>query len=268
MFKAKLQSVKWVIYTSIVLFLFSCGTKDSTNVAVEDIYARVAIDVNNSGTAKIRIDLKEGNFIGESLDLTGNDTLQLSFNGESIAIKKDNDLFDIDYEASVETHGLSGVFSFGFVRNNQTVVAAEANLSPSFDILTPTKGSVFNSSDSLVDISWSNPNQAEVVELHGTLTCDTIEDDLDLDTDSENEEYRLQDTGSDSLPLYHLISNLILEVTLEDEEIISSNPCDLSFDLAKVHEKPLTGFMSGSTIRVSQNRSSYTYKVTGIESNN
>lgn len=260
------QGLKWVFYLVVSVTLFACGTEDSEDVDVSDIYASVRADVGENGTARIRIDLQEGSSLGKSLDLSGGDQLQLSFNGQDIPIQKDHDLLDIDYEASLDTQGSSGVFSFAFVRQGKVSVATDASLGESFSIVKPAKGSVFESSDAYIDVDWTSTNQPLKMELFGKLTCDTIEDDFSLDTDTENEEYDLQDTGSGTLPLFDLISNLILEVTLEDEEIIATNPCDLSFELARTDEAPLTGFVAGSTIRIRQIRSSYTYKVFGIDS--
>lgn len=251
----------------IIVNITACNSKDSETVVTEDIFMTVFIDVDESENARIRISLKENNALGAPLVLTGEDSIILEFNDEEIPLNKDTDFLDIDYEGSVDTQGQEGAFILRFMRSDEITVEEVATLGKGFDITGPSSGSTFSEEDALVEVTWSNTQQQVDMELHGTLACTTIDDELDLDIDHENETWTVADTGQANIRLFELIFNIILEVTIEDEEIVSFEPCELSFTLTRIDSQKLFGLEDSSVMRIRQIRSSPTYDVRGIDSN-
>lgn len=260
---------KIILSISVIGFsalMTGCSSEFSENVETEDIYLVATVEVDASLQARIRVELKEGNLLGRAIEISGQDRLTLDFNGTNIPLTKDRDLLDIDYEGSIDTLGQSGQFNVNFSRANSDPVTVSATLGSPFSITSPVSGASFSDDDSYVYVTWDNADDNTGVILRATLSCLTVEDDGSTEIDHENETYTLADTGSGDFPLFELIFNIIAEITLEDEEIVASEPCDLAFSLAKMDEVILPQFASNSFIRVEQVRQSSTFKVFGIDS--
>ncbi len=239
-----------------VIFLSGCDllSEDSDDIISEDIYILAEFTAKGSLSTYIKVNLHKKDSFGQPLELVNGDKLTVTFLGNSVELSKDDNFIEIDYTASIANQGQSGMYTLTFDRHDGSQITSTVIMPEPYTINSPNENTVFHENDNVV-VTWSPAVVNNEVSFHGHLRCKTYEDDLSTEWDNENETWQTSDDGEYSLPLNKLISNLTLEITIEDEHFDYTTPCTLDFDISRANQGDLLGqYVSGSRLTAVQYR--------------
>lgn len=238
------------------IFLSGCDllSEDSDDVTSENIYILAELTAKGNSSTYIKVNLHKNESFGQPLELVNGDKLTVSYLGNSVELTKDNNIVEIDYTASIANQGQGGTYTLTFDRHDGSQITSTVIMPEPYTINSPSEHTVFKENDN-VTVTWSPAVTGNDLSFHGHLRCKTYEDDLSTEWDNENETWLTSDDGEYLLPLNKLISNLTLEITLEDEHFDNSVPCSLDFDISRTNHGDLAGkYESGSRLIAVQYR--------------
>lgn len=227
----------------------SVNSKDSTKVETGSIYLNVQLlEVSGSNSTKITANLHSRDKTGSSLALVDGEYITAQYGDQEIRLKKDEELLEIDYDGYIATNSEGGRFTITLHRANADSHSFEIEMPPSFTVTAPQKGDVYHE-DSELELLWAPIAPANHIWVHGHIACESIEDDLELDIDNENETWKAPDIGVFPVPIDLLAANIRGEISLEDEELLAGRPCEFDLEIYRENEQNLADvFAEGSAV--------------------
>lgn len=236
---------------ALALLLGACSvnSKDSTKVETGNIYLNVQLfERSGSNSTKITANLHSRDKTGSSLALADGEYITAEFGGQEIQLEKDEELLEIDYDGRIETTAEGGRFTITLHRASGDSHSFYIDMPPSFTVAEPSPGDIYHE-DSEVELLWAPPLPSALINIHGHIACESIEDDLELDIDNENETWLTADVGVFLVPVDQLAANIRRETALEDEELLAGNPCEFDLEVYRETQKSLAdAFAEGSAI--------------------
>jgi len=88
----------------------------------------MALEASTTGRTGVNVELNVGGRNGTNIELSGNERLEASVGGETIRLTQDTDLFDVDYEGTLNTSTSNDPYRISFFRedagNNLELIAS------------------------------------------------------------------------------------------------------------------------------------------------
>jgi hypothetical protein len=240
----------------LVILLIGCSKEKSENLTAKDIYTAIDIVQNADGSSEVTVEMRKDSILGMGVELSQGDSLVAIYEGKETILQKDEDLIHVDYVGKFYSQGSTGELIVRFKRDKSASIDTKIHLLPAFTLHYPTHGNEFRNDES-IPVQWSPGVIDGTMRIHGYLACRTIDDELDVDLETENEEWGFSDTGNYSFTADVLIKSLERELVFEDDEhIIKSEKCDMDLDLFRSESKFIGDvYAESSSIKVKQIRS-------------
>ncbi len=227
--------------------LSGCSAEDtnSTDVSTGSIWARIKVESETTGSTRVSVELNEEWRLGPNINLIGNDRLEVSSGGLASELKKDIDLFDIDYNTRLATSSSEDPFRIAFYRNNGAINnQSVVSLPDGFTMTSPAEEQIFTDIDNVL-VTWTPARSGAEIKLAVNTHCRLLNGTKPHSIES----YFIADTGSAVIDLNEINS-------LDRPDLNKSGNCELSIAL----ERKQTGvvdpvFSIRSEIFATQNRS-------------
>lgn len=240
---------KKCLFLLLITTLSAClESEKSEGIISNEIYMKIDFTQEvGSNDTMITAFINRDNSYGNRIKLSDGEELIVSNAGVDVNLEENDSLLGIGYEGLI-SDSANDKFIAVFRRSDGTEVKSEITMPSSFDVMSPLSGDNYYEGDDLF-VTWSPSLINTEITIHGHIACTTIEEDLEIDTDNENETWTISDTGNFDLPLGVLASNMRLEVFLGNDELLTDIPCDFDVDVSRENEKDLNNFYAqGSTI--------------------
>ena len=247
----KLNSAQRLILpltTVVLIALTGCNSESSSSedIRTQGIWAKMDVDGQPDGRSRVVVELNVGGEFGTNVELTEDEYLEVSANGETVRLSEDNDLFDIDYQTYIDTIESNTEFNIRFYRSNgEAIVNSTGNLPEAFEITAPQSTEVFSRQD-ILTLAWTPAQSAGSINFIATLSCPTIGGGS---TSSANY-VTIQDSGEYQ---YTIANHSIFDGTTPNLD--TSAQCDMSLTLRRLGTGTIdSAFDSGSEFSTSQTR--------------
>lgn len=162
------------IFLFILLILMTaCNSSEveSESINTSGIWAGMQVESFDGDTVKISVELNVGGSTGTNVVLSGNDRLEVSVDGITQILDRDNDLFDVDYQTNLSNLSENAEVTISLIRTTETSAPNSMVVLPSpFSILSPVENEVFSKTGN-VPLSWNVGAQTSEMEIHYFIIC-------------------------------------------------------------------------------------------------
>lgn len=256
-----MKQFKRLALTTAALGLAACGTSDSENYDLDEICIDAKVRVESHQVADVEVNLREDDLFGDSLQLTADDEMQLTFNNRAIRLRQDVDIMEVDYEGKLDTQGDTGWFSFAFYREGSRAIYREVELPKAFAVTAPFNGQVLQADDAITML-WSNGPEGPRLKVSAQLTCHTYDQDTNQTGQTTSyHTWSVHDDGSAPLELTQTLSSMAQDVLALGHTLDTTRACEMELHFVRENSSSLASvFAYGSELRVQQYR-----EVKGLE---